>query len=188
MLGINDACGISCKHKLSVDARWIDIIRLLTFEMAKLKFLMKRFDQSKVMSRSELRKQLNYSVPIRKIPQQNILYKLKHREINGGRPNSHLTNSKSFYSNVFPNFTVAGIEKPPCFLRKFSPNGKYFIAFSLDQTSLEIYEFQGSQAAEKLLDGVSGDYLPPNSDPLSTSTYHCLDRLTTALNKWNNCR
>ena len=54
-----------------------------------------------------------------------------------------------FFFDDFPkliiltiNFYQVNVEKPPCFLRKFSPDGKRFIAFSADQTSLEIYAYQ----------------------------------------------
>lgn len=43
------------------------------------------------------------------------------------------------------------IEKPNCYLRKFSPTGKQLIAFSSDQASLEIYEFKGCSAASDLI-------------------------------------
>ena len=94
----------------------------------------------------------------RKIPPQNVVFRLRHRETHNPRPGTHLHAARLFHTNVFPNFTVVNVEKPPCFLRKFSPDGRYFIAFSSDQTSLEIYEFQGPAAAEDLLQGVKGEY------------------------------
>ena len=36
-------------------------------------------------------------------------------------------------------------------MRKFAPDGRHFVAFSRDQSSLEIYEFLGPDAAEDLL-------------------------------------
>ena len=82
---------------------------------------------------------------------QNIVWKLKNREIKFRKPGTHLHCTKDFNINIFPNFTVVNVEKPPCFLRKFSPDGRHFVAFSRDQSSLEIYEFQGPSAAEDLL-------------------------------------
>jgi de-etiolated-1 len=64
---------------------------------------------------------------------------------------------------------VVNVEKPPCFLRKFSPDGRYFIAFSADQTSIEIYEFQGPAAAEDLLQGVKGEFIGGGTDQASTN-------------------
>ena len=58
-----------------------------------------------------------------------------------------------------PNFTLVNVEKPPCFLRKFSPDAKRFIAFSADQTCLEIYSYQGPAAAADLLQDTSGEFL-----------------------------
>lgn len=75
----------------------------------------------------------------RKIKPQNIVIRLMAREIYGSRkPGSHFHVVREFYQNVFPNLTIVNVEKPPCFLRKFSPDGKHFIAFSADQTSLEV--------------------------------------------------
>ena len=59
------------------------------------------------------------------------------------------------YQNIFPNLSVIDIEKPPCFLRKFTPDGRYLIAFSNDQTSLEIYEYNGPAAAENFLQSLN---------------------------------
>lgn len=92
----------------------------------------------------------------RKVPPQNIVIRLKNRETYSfKRPGSHFHIARQFYQNVFPNFTVINVEKPPCFLRKFSPDGKHFIAFSSDQTSLEIYVYKGPSAAADLLQNLS---------------------------------
>lgn len=88
----------------------------------------------------------------RKVPAQNIVIRLKNRETFAyKKPGTHFHAARQFYQNVFPNFTVINVEKPPCFLRKFSPDGKHFIAFSSDQTSLEIYVYKGPAAAANLL-------------------------------------
>ncbi|GBP31583.1 DET1 homolog [Eumeta japonica] len=87
------------------------------------------------------------------------------REIYGSRkPGSHFHVVREFYQNVFPNLTIVNVEKPPCFLRKFSPDGKHFIAFSADQTSLEIYEYRGAEAAGDLVAGFPSDLLNADSD------------------------
>lgn len=100
----------------------------------------------------------------RKILRQNVVLRLRQRETVFSSPGTHFHVARQFYTNVFPNLTINNVEKPPCFLRKFSPTGKHFIAFSLDQTMLEIYEFQGSGAAGDLLQNVKGDSLPNASE------------------------
>lgn len=91
----------------------------------------------------------------RRIPNQNVVWKLRQRETffpsSRSYPGTHWHRARSFTQNIFPNFTIVNVEKPPCFLRKFSPDGRYFVAFSLDQSSIEVYEFQGPSAAEELL-------------------------------------
>ena len=86
---------------------------------------------------------------------QNVVSRLFMREIHGPSARSKARNhrgklvntARGFYMNVYPNYTLVNVEKPPCFLRKFTPCGKYFIAFSMCQTSLEIYRFHGAGAA-----------------------------------------
>lgn len=92
----------------------------------------------------------------RKVPPQNIVIRLYNRQTFAyKKPGTHFHTARQFYQNVFPNFTVINIEKPPCFLRKFSPDGKHFIAFSSDQTSLEVYTYRGPAAAGDLLYSVN---------------------------------
>ena len=96
----------------------------------------------------------------RKLRPQNIVIRLRRRESLGCLyPGTQVLLARQFYQNVFPNFTVVNVEKPPCFLRKFSPDGRYLVAFSQDQTSIEVYEYQGASAAADLLDGCKGEYI-----------------------------
>ncbi|XP_045152446.1 DET1 homolog isoform X3 [Echinops telfairi] len=105
----------------------------------------------------------------RRIQNQNVIHRLERRRISSGRAGAHWHQVRVLHQNVFPNFTVVNVEKPPCFLRKFSPDGRFFIAFSSDQTSLEIYEYQGCQAAEDLLQGYEGEILSNGNDQRSVN-------------------
>ncbi|RDD37456.1 DET1-like protein [Trichoplax sp. H2] len=87
----------------------------------------------------------------RRLPIQNIVWKLHQRQCNQASPGTNWYQTRSLYQNICPNFTVVDVEKRLCFMRKFSPDGNSFIAFSLDQKSVEIYQFQGPSAAESLL-------------------------------------
>ncbi|XP_073919763.1 DET1 homolog isoform X2 [Castor canadensis] len=100
----------------------------------------------------------------RKIQNQNVVHRLECRRIGSGKAGTHWHQVRRFHQNVFPNFTVVNVDKPPCILRKFSPDGRYFIGFSSDQTSLEIYGYRGCQAAEDLLQGCEGKTLPYGND------------------------
>ncbi|XP_060062548.1 DET1 homolog [Ylistrum balloti] len=102
----------------------------------------------------------------RKIPNQNIVQRFFYQQTHASLPGAQFNRARSLYTNVFPNFTVVNVEKPPCFLRKFSPDGRYFIAFSSDQTSIEIYSFQGSAAAEDILQNVKGDFMGTDQESL----------------------
>jgi len=111
------------------------------------------------------------SIVPRRIPPQNIVQRLLSRELHAGRRRScsATTTARIFFTNVFPNYTVINVEKPACFLRKFSPDGRHLIAFSADQTSLEIYEFCGPAAAAEMLNQLpvsdnAADFLPDSVD------------------------
>lgn len=120
------------------------------------------------MDRTVSEDSCKYSLTPRQIPPQNIITRLSRREIYGAvKPGTHFHVAREFHQNVFPNFTIVNVEKPPCFLRKFSPDGHHFIAFSSDQTSLEIYEYRGSSAAADLVDGCTGEYIGNESDKKS---------------------
>ena len=81
----------------------------------------------------------------RRIPPQNLALRLHARQVFGTRYRRRGINThRGFHTNIFPDFTLVNVEKPPCFLRKFTPDGKSFIAFSSDQTSLEVYDYQVS--------------------------------------------
>lgn len=89
----------------------------------------------------------------KEISQQNIACRLAGREMWGGygrRAGTEKYLQRSMCQSIYPNFTVTHVDKPPCFLRKFTPDGKYFVAFSADQMSVEVYYFQGPQAANHL--------------------------------------
>lgn len=82
----------------------------------------------------------NERVPGRRLRPQSVVSRLVARETWGSvRAGAHWQVARQFYQTVFPNCTVVNVEKPPCFLRKFSPDGAHFIAFSADQTSLEVF-------------------------------------------------
>lgn len=104
----------------------------------------------------------------RRIGPQNVVVRLRRRETMGCPfPGTHVHCARQFYQNVFPNFTVMNVEKPPCFLRKFSPDGRYLVAFSADQTSIEVYEYRGASAAADLLADCEGEYIGHKNDDCS---------------------
>lgn len=109
-----------------------------------------------------------FPIKPRKIGPQNIVNRLRIRETMGcPYPGTQVHVARQFYQNVFPNYTVVNVEKPPCFLRKFSPDGKYLVAFSADQTSIEVYEYQGAAAAADLLVDCKGEYTGHKNDSKS---------------------
>lgn len=98
----------------------------------------------------------------RRIPPQNIVIRLATRERGGktGRVGTHMHALREFYTNITPNLSITNVEKPSGFLRKFSPDGKLLIAFTYDQTALEIYRFRGVAAAGHLTNGWNSDQVP----------------------------
>lgn len=106
------------------------------------------------------------SIRPRKIKPQNIVCRLIERERGARRPGTHVHAIREFYKNIYPNLTIINVEKPAGFLRKFSPDGKYLIAFTFDQTSLEIYRFNGVVAAAELINVWKTDVVPNTNTDL----------------------
>lgn len=115
---------------------------------------------------------------MRKLQSQNIVNRLVDREMWGSRrAGTQIHETRRFYQNIFPNLTVVNVEKPSCYLRKFSPDGKYLIAFSLDQTSLEIYEYQGVTAGLLLTKDWMSDIIPSQVEEGSSIRNSIFDKL-----------
>lgn len=114
----------------------------------------------------------------RKIKAQNIVCRLIARERGADRAGTNMHIMREFYKNVTPNLTVINVEKPAGFLRKFSPDGKYLIAFTFDQTSLEIYRFRGVVAAAHLTNRWHSEVVPnSNTDVPFTIRSQIFDSL-----------
>lgn len=97
----------------------------------------------------------------RRIKPQNIVCHLINREHGmSHRPGTEQHAIRDFYKCIHPNLTVINVEKPAGFLRKFSPDGKHLIAFTLDQTALEIYQFKGVAAAAELVNAWTTEVVP----------------------------
>ncbi|XP_014253639.1 DET1 homolog [Cimex lectularius] len=104
----------------------------------------------------------------RRVKSQNIVDKLRTRELFGEvKMGTSMYVNRSFYENVVPDYTIVNVEKPPCFLRKFSPDGRYFIAFSADQTCVEIYLYEGSTSLNGILNTCVNEQLAFKADPLN---------------------
>ncbi|XP_045604705.1 DET1 homolog [Procambarus clarkii] len=103
-------------------------------------------------------------ISVQRIPPQNLVVRLFHREIHK-QSHSQLHTDRCFYQNVTPNFTVTNVQKPPCFLRKFSPDGRFLIAFSADQTSIEIFRYMGPSAAADILHWCESTCVLKENDP-----------------------
>uniref|UniRef100_A0A0B6ZDW5 Uncharacterized protein n=1 Tax=Arion vulgaris TaxID=1028688 RepID=A0A0B6ZDW5_9EUPU len=95
---------------------------------------------------------------------QNIVHRLINRELQHGRNGTCFITARKFYLHIVPNCSILNVDKPPCYLRKFSPDGKHFIAISYDQTSLEIYDFNGSNVAGHLTENINGELIPGTED------------------------
>lgn len=104
----------------------------------------------------------------RKIRPQNVVCHLLRRQHGlNQRAGTHQYAIRDFYKSISPNLTVINVEKPAGFLRKFSPDGKYLIAFTLDQTALEIYQFNGVVAAAQLVNPWKSEVVPNINSDLS---------------------
>lgn len=98
----------------------------------------------------------------KKVSHCTILRSLYDREINGTKTRMNCV--RATYQTIYPNCTIINVEKPPCYLRKFTPDGRQFIAFSHDQTSIEVYDYLGCSQAANLLKNYEGNCIGQNNE------------------------
>lgn len=96
----------------------------------------------------------------RKSRRCNILHSLYGREINGTRSNIFKTTCQT----VHPNCSILDIKIPTPFLRKFLPDGRRFIAFSNDLTSVEVYDYCGCSTVADLLRNYEKNVIGANDE------------------------
>ena len=78
---------------------------------------------------------------IRKSKSINIINLLKRREIGYlDRTETVINETKRIYLSIHPNFTVLNVKTPNCFLRRFTSDGKYLIAFNSQLNGIIIYK------------------------------------------------
>ena len=51
-----------------------------------------------------------------------------------------------------PNCSILNIDKPLCYMRKFSPDGRFLLAFGTDLRSIEIFQYNGYSQLNKTLE------------------------------------
>lgn len=122
----------------------------------------------------------------RKIRPQNVVCHLFNREHGvSDRPGMHQHVIRDFYKCIVMNTTVMNVEKPAGYLRKFSPDGKHLIAFTLDQTALEIYQYNGVVAAAQLMNAWKTELVPnTNTDLPYTIRSQIFDKLFKVRNSF----
>lgn len=143
LVGVRDMKLHLSHHALPVLTLTIISLPYLCPKVPKCRIICERGFFFQVLMQEHGDDQMAFGFRVKRAEKQSILHHLRDRETFISKPNTHHHVARKFYCNILPNYTLIDVEKPPCFLRKFSPDGKYFVAFSSDQASLEIYEFQG---------------------------------------------
>lgn len=89
---------------------------------------------------------LSHQFTCRVPPPLNIIQRLQRRQTFIGTPSETYRLERSLYQCIVPNYTESGLQTPPGYLRKFSPDGRLLMGFSWDRRSLDVYDFLGSGA------------------------------------------
>ena len=82
----------------------------------------------------------------RSIPKHNLVCWLRDRELGYRKPrlNHAIARRTSVYRAIHPSYSVLMCTVPQAvYIRRFSPNGQYLLAFSHDLESLIVYRYKG---------------------------------------------
>ena len=86
----------------------------------------------------------------KRCPNQNLIHKLWQRQLPMCSSSEIYHHNRSIYHCVVPNHTEQGVQPPAGFLRKFSPDGHFLLAFSNDQRNVLVYDYRGASAGQVL--------------------------------------
>lgn len=75
---------------------------------------------------------------------------------------------KRVYLTVTPNYSILNVKIPNCYLRRFSPDGRYLVAFNHNLTGVQIFAFKGCSAG---VDDIGRLKATNNTDRTDFSTY-----------------
>lgn len=73
---------------------------------------------------------------------------------------------KRIYLAITPNYTVINVKTPSCYLRRFTPDGRYLVAFNQNLNGIQIFLFKGSSSGIKDIQNFSQ---PANNESLDSS-------------------
>jgi de-etiolated-1 len=82
----------------------------------------------------------------RSIPKHNLVCWLRDRELGytKSRINHSIAQRTHVYRAIHPSYSILMCTVPQAvYIRRFSPNGKYLLAFSHDLESLIVYRYKG---------------------------------------------
>jgi de-etiolated-1 len=82
----------------------------------------------------------------RSIPKHNVVCWLRDREIGyrKSRINRFIARRTNVYRAIHPSYSILMCTVPQAvYIRRFSPNGQYLLAFSHDLESLIVYKYKG---------------------------------------------
>lgn len=53
---------------------------------------------------------------------------------------------KRIYLTITPNYSILNVKIPNCYLRRFSPDGRFLVAFNHNLTGVQIFAYRGCSA------------------------------------------
>lgn len=81
----------------------------------------------------------------RRRSQPTLLQRLHARETCRSKPSTSCLQSRKFYQNIVPNYTVHNVEVPNCHIKKFTSDGEYLFCFTKNSQGIQLYHFKGPQ-------------------------------------------
>ena len=103
----------------------------------------------------------------------NLINTLIKRELGYQKKTETTFNElKRIYLAIYPNYTVLNVKTPNCYLRRFSPDGRYLIAFNQHLNGIIIYRFNGSTSAQNEIKNILKAY-PSHLDKTDLYNQEC---------------
>jgi hypothetical protein len=65
---------------------------------------------------------------------------------------------KKIYLTVAPNYSILNVKTPNCYLKRFSPDGRYLIAYNQHLNGIQIFSFLGSSSGIADIDNINKNF------------------------------
>ena len=95
-----------------------------------------------------------------------------NREYSNRHEKTTFNHLKKVYLAVTPNYSILNVKTPNCYLKRFSPDGRYLIAYNQHLNGIQIFEFHGSSSGIADIDKINKNNQSNNQSKNESNSFN----------------